>query len=187
MLTNRTSGFWNAVRLRGGEVGVAGADADHHVGVAGRSRWPPWCRSSRSRPGTAGGRRPACPCRPGSGRPGCRSPRTNAASASVGAGVVHATAGHDQRLLRRSDQLGGRLQDRRAPAAAGRRARPACSNSATGQSYASRLHVLREAHRHRAGLGRVGQHPHRRQQRGRQLLGPPDPVEVLRHRPEARR
>ncbi len=44
------------------------------------------------------------------------------------------------------------------------------------------LHVLRQGQGDRPGLRRVGQHPHRGQQRGRQLLRPPDPVEEHRHR-----
>ncbi len=46
------------------------------------------------------------------------------------------------------------------------------------------LDVLGQRERHGAGLGRIGQHPHRGQQRGRQLLGPVDPVPEARHRPE---
>ena len=46
------------------------------------------------------------------------------------------------------------------------------------------LHVLRDGDRGRAGFDGVGQHPHGAEQRGRQLLGPPDPVEVARQRLE---
>jgi hypothetical protein len=46
------------------------------------------------------------------------------------------------------------------------------------------LDVLGQRQHHRAGVDRVGQHPHRRGQRGEQLLGPGDPVEEPRHRPE---
>ena len=46
------------------------------------------------------------------------------------------------------------------------------------------LHVLRERQRHRARLGRVGQHAHGAEQRGHELLGPLDPVPELRHRAE---
>ena len=40
------------------------------------------------------------------------------------------------------------------------------------------LHVLRQADGDGAGLGRIGQHPHRRQQRGDELLGALDAVPV---------
>ena len=46
------------------------------------------------------------------------------------------------------------------------------------------LHVLRQREGHGAGLGRVGEHAHRGEQRGRQLFGPVDPVEEPGDRPE---
>ena len=49
------------------------------------------------------------------------------------------------------------------------------------------LHVLRQRERDRAGLGRVGQHPHRLERGRDELLGPLDAVEEARHRPEGSR
>ena len=48
-----------------------------------------------------------------------------------------------------------------------------------------RLHVLRQRQGHRAGLGRVGEHPHRLRQRGQELLRAGDAVEEPAHRAEA--
>ena len=48
-----------------------------------------------------------------------------------------------------------------------------------------RLHVLRQRQGHRAGLGRVGEHPHRLRQRGEELFGTVDAVEEPAHRAEA--
>ena len=46
------------------------------------------------------------------------------------------------------------------------------------------LDVLGQGQGDRAGLGRVGQHPHGLQQRAGELVGPVDPVPVARHRLE---
>jgi hypothetical protein len=46
------------------------------------------------------------------------------------------------------------------------------------------LHVLGQRHRHRAGLGRIGEHPHGVDHGGHQLLGTADPVPVAAHRLE---
>ena len=48
-----------------------------------------------------------------------------------------------------------------------------------------RLHVLRQRQGHRAGLGRVGEHPHRLRQRGEKLFGTVDAVEEAAHRAKA--
>ena len=47
------------------------------------------------------------------------------------------------------------------------------------------LHVLGHRQRHRAGLGRVGQHAHRLERGGDQLLGPLEALIEARHRTEA--
>ena len=47
------------------------------------------------------------------------------------------------------------------------------------------LHVLAEGERHRPAVGRVGHHPHRAGQRGQQLLGPRDAVEIAADGAEA--
>ena len=47
------------------------------------------------------------------------------------------------------------------------------------------LHVLAEGQRHRAAVGRVGHRAEGARQRGQQLLGPGDAVEIAADRPEA--
>ena len=85
--------------------------------------------------------------------------------------------------------ISGRLAARiastaRASAPASGAARGTChtrrSKNSLGPVERLGLHVLRQRERHRARLGRRGEHAHRRQRGRNQLLGPPDPVEVPR-------
>ena len=86
-------------------------------------------------------------------------------------------------LLAPTDHLGDRLEH------LGLGDRPAdppdpLLNRSTGQSCASAWTSSGKRHRRRACFSRVGEHPHGTQQGGRQLLGPPDPVEEPGHRTE---
>ena len=47
-----------------------------------------------------------------------------------------------------------------------------------------RLHILRKRQHHRAGVRGICEHPHGRRQRCQQRLGPTNPIEEPRHRPE---
>ena len=46
------------------------------------------------------------------------------------------------------------------------------------------LHILGHGHAHRAGVGRIGQHPHGAEHGAHKLLGTDHPVPVPAHRPE---
>ena len=98
-------------------------------------------------------------------------------------GVEHAAAGDDQRPLRAADGVGGDLDLAQAGARAA--AVPFLRREELGRPVVGLgLHVLAEGEGHRAALGGVG---HRREgagQRGEQLLGPHDAVEVAADRPE---
>ena len=161
-----------------GEVGVARADPDHHVGVVGdgvggrRARRPEGTEAlrvvERERPlaglalahGDAGGRAEGGQC-------------------VVGAGVADPATGDDERTPGGADQLDGLLE--RSGLGQGARDVPDAScEQARRPVVRLRLHVLREADGDRSGLRRVGQHAHRGDQGRRKLLGTPDPVEVLR-------
>ena len=120
----------------GGEVAVAGADPEHHVGLAGDPVRRRWCRCCRARRARAGGRTAASPFPPGSRRPGCRSPRRRRA----------ARRSPRRRPPRRRPRpaAAARTGARRprgparpAPAPAAARARRARRTAPTGQSYAS--------------------------------------------------
>ena len=166
-----------------GEVGVAGADADHQVGL-GRDG--------------VGGRGPGGADRTQALRvvvdqgPLARLGLADGDARGLaeggegvdGARVVHAAAGHDQRLPRAADQLGSLRDGRPLRQRPGHVPHPACEQ-VERPVVGLRLDVLRQADRHRSGLGRVGEHPHGAQQGGRQLLGAPDPVEVARDGTEA--
>ena len=167
---------------RGGEVAPPGADADHDVGLpgqgvrgrrTGRADRPHLLRVTVQQRPLA---RLALADRD-AGRLAERLQRL------LGARVVHPSPGDDHRPTGRPDHRGGRGD----PGVLGRRAGDvpgALGEQLDRPVVRLGLHVLRQRQRHRAGLGRVGEHPHRRQQGRRQLLGPPDPVEVARHRPE---
>ena len=68
----------------------------------------------------------------------------------------------------------------------GRRGVQMCSlEEAFGIVVGLGLHVLAQRQRHRPAFGRVGQHLHGAVERGDDLFGPRDAVEVARHRAEA--
>ena len=73
----------------------------------------------------------------------------------------------------------------RAPAAGGRSSRRAARGTRPGTSNASACTSSGMRQRDRAGLGRIGQHPHRLERGRDQLLGALDPLVVARHRTEA--
>ncbi len=164
------------------EVGVAGADTDHQIGLAGqrvrgrRARGPD--RADRLRVVVA---QRSLPCLAFRDRNPCLL--SELAQRVLRTGVGHAAAGDDQRPLRRSEEL-YRFIDNRCL-----RQRAGHVPGALGEQFLRPieglgLHVLRQGDRDRAGLHRVGQHAHRVQQRRGQLLRAPDPVEVLRDRAE---
>ena len=96
---------------------------------------------------------------------------------------MHAAARDEQRPPGAADDLGGALQRGGLGHRAGDVPHP-LGEELLGPVVRLGLHVLRQRDRHRAGLGRVGEHPHRAQQGGGQLLGPPHPVEEPRQRAE---
>ena len=184
MLTNRTSGLLNAVREARGEIAVAGADPDDHVGLGGQ------------RVGGGGAGRPdradrlrmvvaqralAGLASADTGMPVCSHERRQRLG---GAGVDDAAAGDDQRAAAPtgSPRRRGRSPSARAAGRATCQVRSA--NSDSGQSCASAWTSCGMRDGGRAGLDGVGEHPHRAEQRRGQLLGPPHPVEVARQRLE---
>ena len=107
----------------------------------------------------------------------------NRSSAGSGLGVDDAAAGDDERLARRSEHLGGPGQRGRLGQWA-RHVPGPFGKQVCWPVVGLGLHVLRERQRHRAGFCRIGEHPHRGQQRRRQLLRAVDPVPEPRHRLE---
>ena len=159
----------------GGEVGVAGADAEHHVGLA-RQRVG---HGRAGRADTAHGARMV----PGQGalaglriRHGDAGGLGEAPQRLAGLGVDDAPARDDERPARGTKYPDGPVQGgglghwaRHVPGPFGKKIFwPVVSLG---------LHVLREGQRHGAGFGRVGEHAHRGQQRRGQLLRTPDAVE----------
>ena len=124
----------------------------------------------------------ASPCPPGSRRPGCRSARTNARQRVVRAGVDR------RRRPPRSAACvpSGSISAARAITERSGSGRAICqvrsANSDSGQSKASACTSWGSDDRRRTRLDGIGQHPHRTEQCGGQLLGPPHPVEVPRQR-----
>ena len=168
---------------RGGEVAHAGADRDHQVRLLGDARRragalhavtaerPLRRTAQRALAGVGLAHRDAEP----GGHGAQRVPRRR---------VVHAAAGDDQRPLcrlqqrhRLRDPFRGRRTAFDAPSALGEEVRRVVPGV--------RLHVLRQRQGHRAGLGRVGEHPHRLRQRGEKLFGAVDAVEEPAHRAKA--
>ena len=101
-----------------------------------------------------------------------------------GLAVEHATADHDQRLARLAQQRGGAGELARI----GRRATEAQQlglQEAFRAVERHRLHVLRQRQAGRAAVGRVGHHLDRARQRGQDMFGPGQPVEIARDRAEA--
>ena len=120
----------------GGEIAVAGADADDQVGLARRGRWRRSCPSSRRRPSPAGGRAAASPCPPGSRPPGCRSPRRTRA-----APPPRRSSAPRRRPRRTGAAAAGSARRPSAMSTASGRGRPTrqtrSAKSSTGQSNAS--------------------------------------------------
>ena len=181
-LTNRVRRAEQAAR-GGREVAPAGADAEHHVGLARQ-------RVRRGRAGradradaAAGGRRAASPCRPASRRPGCRSPRRARA----------ARRSPRRRSCRRPRRSAGARAPRSSAAASASGAgsgsgRRTCqtrrSNSSSGQSNASACTSWGSASvTAPVSAGSVSTRIAASSAR-RELLGPLDPVPVPRDRPE---
>ena len=167
----------------GGEVLEAGADADHEVGR----------RAGRVAAGRAGdaGRAEVHRVLPG-GRAlaglGLEdrdvAARGEVGEQVLGAGVEHAAAGDDHRRLRgadRRDDLGH--LDRVGLGAAD--APDPRLEEALRVVVGLGLHVLAEGEADRAAVGRVGHRAQRAGQRGQEVLGPGDAVEVAGDRPEA--
>ncbi len=166
----------------GGEVAVAGADADDDVGLGGQgvggggAGGPDGADGLRVivRQGSLAGLRLA---------DGDAGAGGEAGQGLVGVGVDDPAAGDDQRRGGRPDEVGGAVEHR----ALGQR--PPDVPGALGEQRDRpverlRLDVLRQSHCRGAGFARVGEHPHGAQQRGGQLLGAPYPVEVARQRLE---
>ena len=168
---------------RGREVAPARADAEHDVGLA---------RDRVRRRGAGGADR----------ADGLRVVVGQRALAGLGLGhgdagrlgelaqrlgrlrVDRAAAGDDQRAPRGAQQL-GRLGE---PLGLGGRAGDvpdAAGEERLGPVERLGLDVLRQRERDGAGLGRVGQHPHRGERGRNQLLGAVDAVPEARHRLEA--
>ena len=101
-----------------------------------------------------------------------------------GVGVDHAAAGHDHRLFAGPDHFGGTLQ-RRLIGPVAHDVPDALAEERDRVVVGLGLHVLRQRQRHRAGLGRAGQHTQRLGQGRQQLVGPVDAVPVLADRLEA--
>ncbi len=121
---------------RGGEVAVAGADADHDVRLAGE-------RVRGRRTGAADradGQRVvvgrASPCRPGSRRPGCRWPRRRRAARRSPRCSRHRRRRRPAAAAR-SGSRRPRVRARMARAPDGRRATRAWRTAPSGQSCAS--------------------------------------------------
>jgi hypothetical protein len=99
-------------------------------------------------------------------------------------GIQNAAAGDDHRLLRRAQQRHGmselilvRTGPTRRPDLLG--------EQRLGEVVGFRLDVLTQRQRDGAAIDGVGQHLHRALERGNQLLGTLDAVEIARDRPEA--
>ena len=98
-------------------------------------------------------------------------------------GVEHAAAGDDERALRAADGVGGDLD--LAQARAGAAAVPFLGREELGRPVEGLgLHVLAEGERDRAAVGGVGHGGEGARERGQQLLGAGDAVEVAADRAE---
>jgi len=100
-----------------------------------------------------------------------------------GAGIEHAAAGDDQRLagLAKLRDRCTKFVLRRTDAARGP---DALGEEDLGIIERLCLNVLTQRKRHWPALGRVGQHRHGALQRGYDLLGPRNAVEIARYRAE---
>ena len=139
------------------------------------SPMPPTCHHAAVLHGALAARRSRRPGRPDGGG--------ELLELGGGVGVDDTAAGDDQRLLRRGEKRrdGVDLVGVRRGSAD----HPVPLVEELGREVVGvGLHVLRQRQHHGAGLDRVDQGPHRRRQRGQQLLGPGDPVEEPGDRPE---
>ena len=165
------------------EIGVAGADPDHDVGLPGEGIR----RGVTARADGAGagrmvvGQRALADirlCHGNARRVGKGAQRVR------GLRVDRAAAAHDQRPpgtpdhLHRASQR-GRLGDRPCDVP-----QPGFEQL-LGPVVGLRLDILGQGDDGGPGLDRVGQHAHRTEQRRGQLFRPPDAVEEASHRPEA--
>ena len=166
-----------------GEVAVAGADADHQVGLFG---------DAVGRKGAGDADRtqvqrviPAQAALAGHGFTHRDAGGVHELPQRLSRlGVDHAAAGHDHRLLAGPDQLGC-LRQRRPIRPVAHDMPDALAEERDRVVVGLGLHILRQRQGHRAGLGRAGEHPQRLGQGGQQLIGPVDPVPILADRPEA--
>ena len=117
-------------------------------------------------------------------RPECRSASTKRAQRVGRLGVDDAAAGDDQRALRAADQRDrlGRATPR--PGTGRGTCQTRCARNSSGKSYASACTSCGNASVTAPVSAWFDEHAHRRQRRGHELLGPLDPVEVARHRPQ---
>ena len=167
---------------RGREIGVAGADPDHDVclagqrvggGVAGRAHRADRRRMVIRKRALADVRLRHRDAR----RLGKRAKRVRRLR------IDRAAATHDQRPPGTTDQLHGAGEHHAL------RGRPcnvphAGRKELLGPVVGLRLDVLGQGDDRGARFGGVGEHPHRTEQRGRQLLRAPHTVEEPGHRPE---
>ncbi len=167
---------------RGGEVLVAGADADDQVRLGGDG-------VGRRRAGGADGAEGELVVPGQDADAGLGVAHRDAGQLDepgeflVGVGVEHAAAGDDQRALRGADRVGGAADVLVVGVGA---ADPpfAFGEEFLGHVEGLGLDVLGQRDGDRAGLGRVRQDAQSVVERGEQLLGPGDPVEELGQRPE---
>ena len=168
---------------RRGEIAIAGADAYHQVGIA--------CKAVGG--GGAGGADGSHAERmvvAQAAAAGERFAHRNAGLFGESAqrlgrlAVDHAATGDDQRALARADPFCRALQ-RRPIGTVARNSPDPLRKKRFRVVIRFCLHVLRQAHRHRPGLHRVGQHAHRRRQGSHQLVRSIDAVPVATERLEA--
>ena len=102
----------------------------------------------------------------------------------LGAAVVHATAGDDQRARGLPQQVRGSHEVVQRGARPGHRARRHLVEERDREVVGLGLHVLRQAQEDRAAIGRVEHRGNRLRQARQQLRRARDPVPVPRHRAE---
>ncbi len=167
---------------RGGEIAVAGTDANDQVGLPGQQvgrqaagftdaahvQW--MAGQQRALAGLSLGHRD-------------REALGKGLQGLVGRGVLDPATADQQRLALAPQQRHGVRQHRFGgwpPVDAMHPSGEEAQRVIVGLG----LHILGQRQGHRAGLGRVGQHPHRLQRRAHQLLRAVDPVPVFAHRLE---
>ena len=167
---------------RRGEVLQPGPDGDHHVGLGGQRV----CRGGPDDAERAGVQRVVVRHQGAAGdglhdRYAVRLRERDGLGSS--ARVAHASAQHQERTGRRAHCRGGRGKVLAVGSRPGHAVHPGVEER-RGEVPLLDLHVLGQGERDRAGVGGVGEDPCDLRQRGQQLLGPGDPVEVARDRPE---